>query len=311
MNNTIYFHTNYTSSRCDYYTKVSVEMQGKGVFCVVCNKKDGSLMHQKYAWDTSYSKNARRYIGLTREGLYIDLNMLASNWSKIGDKEKIELLSCVRGLPYAFTRFFRSNAGVLTKDEAREVENLCDNVVKTVVGFANGNASAENATADYKAEVVEEKWSQVGLETLTKNDLTAIITKIQENGNPAEGVEYNGKRYAVVNDNGMMMLKVRETVKTVAKAEETAKAEPAKPTAPSRKSVNMAFMVDNANLTEFVNGCFYKIVACPHSGYVGLLNDKGEERFVKSERVNIVSVFTEPPQGVNADQTKEAVCEEK
>lgn len=76
----------------------------------------------------------------------------------------------------------------------------------------------------------------------------------------------------------------------------------------TRKTVAMAQMVDNTNLTEFVNGCFYKIVECGKNGYVGLLTDKGEKRLVREGRVIIADVFAEPPKGVSAEPV---VCESK
>ena len=291
MNKSIYFHTNYTSSRCDYYTKVSVEISGRGMFCVVCNKKDGSLMHQQYGYCIDAKKRARRCMGLDRHGLCEGYDELDGAWINLDDKTREEVHKCTMSLPNAFRALCKSQS--FTNDEKNEICTFVAGMQSKVnslftSALLNGECESE-WTEEEKANMDSWHWEDVELRSMGKFDLASIMHGLQQS---IDGeTRYNGIRYRVVGVAGGMKLQCLKPNEVVAK-EKTQRNEPA---TPARKTMKMALMVDNSNLTEFVNGCFYKIVAGDKDGYVRLLNDRGEERLVRKERVSMADIYVEPP----------------
>ena len=53
--------------------------------------------------------------------------------------------------------------------------------------------------------------------------------------------------------------------------------------------------MNNENLTEFVNGCYYQFVKECVGGYIKILNDANEERTVSKSRVSLIDVYDQPP----------------
>lgn len=326
MNCTPYFHTNYTSSNTDYYTKVSVEVGNIGLFCVVRNKHNGSLQHQRYIY-AQKPCNYRWYRGNSQEGFYKGLENL--DWANISDEEKRNLYDCVKSLRYAKARFM-SVANLSAEDS-----NYLNDYVKGLIMdfeylFQNGTLPAQSAistatptttptptaetqstpiSAEYtqsnatpaetSTEIPAEtdEWNAIDLSVLTRDDLRNIIEMIQANGNPDGGIAYNGKTYAIANENGNMILKVKNAVFTTVPAQATTPTEIPAEKPIVRKTIQMAQMIDNKNLTEFVNGCFYRIVNNNTSNqFIGIANDKGETRMVKRNRVSVLNIYAEPPQ---------------
>lgn len=311
MNCTPYFHTNYTSSNTDYYTKVSIEVGNIGLFCVVRNKHNGSLQHQRYLY-AQKPCNYRWYRGNSQDGFYKGLDNL--DWANISDEEKHNLYECVKSLRFAKARF-TSVANL----SAEDFDYLNDYVNGLIMDFEylvqNGTlpaqsaipappaitATAENtqsnetetqATMPTATPAETDEWTDIDLSVLTRDDLRNIIEKIQVNGNPDNGIVYNGKTYAIANENGNMILKVKNAVSTTVATQATTPAE--KPIV--RKTIQMAQMLDNKNLTEFVNGCFYRIVNNNTANqFIGIANDNGETRMVKRNRVSVLNIYAEPP----------------
>ena len=74
MNFTAHFHTNYTSSGVgSTYTKVSIEVDGFGMFCVIRNKNTGRVQKQTYM---PGDYGARNYIGLSKNGYFNGVDSL-------------------------------------------------------------------------------------------------------------------------------------------------------------------------------------------------------------------------------------------
>ena len=109
MNFTVHFHKNYTSSGIGTaYTKVSVEIDGFGMFCVIRNKKTGKIQRQAYATG-KYS--TRNYIGLSRVGYFKGVDGLA--WQGMDDADKRGIVECVNSLPSSFRRFSKKCTAIL------------------------------------------------------------------------------------------------------------------------------------------------------------------------------------------------------
>lgn len=243
MNCTPYFHTNYTSSNTDYYTKVSVEVGNIGLFCVVRNKHNGSLQHQRYIY-AQKPCNHRWYRGNSQEGFYKGLDNL--DWANISDEEKRNLYDCVKSLRYAKTRFMS-----VANLSAEDFDYLNDYVNGLITDFEylyqNGNLPPQSAIPIATPITTPTPTAETQSTPISAEDT-------QSNATPAE-----------------------------------------KPIV--RKTIQMAQMLDNKNLTEFVNGCFYRIVNNNTANqFIGIANDNGETRMVKRNRVNIVNIYAEPPQ---------------
>ena len=145
---------------------------------------------------------------------------------------------------------------------------------------------------------VANAWETIRLCEFSANKLSDIIGIINENGIDGE-IDYDGSVYRTVKNGNSFSLQrktaTEPTEPTCAITEPTPKPQPKQK---QRKKVSMAYLTDNANLTEFVNGCFYKFVegkTIDGEQYAIVLNDKGEERKLLSKRVNIIDVFDAPP----------------
>ena len=83
--------------------------------------------------------------------------------------------------------------------------------------------------------------------------------------------------------------------------EETeAAAMPERVAAIARKSVMMARMTNAGSMTEFVNGNLYRFKDNSETDlngmrYILLYNEDGDERWVNRSKVDLITVFTEPP----------------
>lgn len=330
MNCTTYFHTNYTSSNVEYYTKVSIDVGSIGLFCVVRNK-NGSLQRQRYIYSQK-SYNCRWYRGNSQNGFYKDLQNL--DWSNLSDEEKNNLHECVKHLKHAKAYFIPAVAKLSQEDFdylndyvnglIMDFEYLYQNgtlPTQSAIPTATTTATAETQSTSATEEDTQssetpveipaetpvetptetDEWTDIDLSILTHDDLRNIIEMIQANDNPDGGIAYNGKTYTIINENGNMILKVKDAVSI------TTETPTEKPTEKPivRKTVQMAQMLDNKNLTEFVNGCFYRIVNNNTANqFIGISNDKGETRMVKRNRVSIINVFAEPPNASNPAETR-------
>jgi hypothetical protein len=145
-------------------------------------------------------------------------------------------------------------------------------------------------------------WGTVKLDTLSSFDLQSILELINYKGNPEEGVEYKGNTYRVMNDDsGRMVLRTlrrdvtRESDNGFHVNDNEKQPKPVVPPKPMRRTKRMAFMINNENLTEFVNGCYYKFVKELNADFITILNDASEERTVSRSRVSLLDVYDQPP----------------
>lgn len=305
-----YFHTNYSSNgKPEKYVKISVLIDGIGLFCTIVNKNTKALQCQKYVFKNGEPANKRNYIGVTTEGFHDGIFALSSNWSQISDEDKHLFMTCANMLGKAFRQFCFATPTPLdatTQQETRDhINMLRGNVFNLLNGQAVTNptptmpqvAPQPQATAPQ----IEPKWVTLKFSTIPVEDLNEIIKKINTDGNPVAGIEHNGKRYrCVLNDKGTVELR---TLDATAQVAPQATPEPmpqvvTRPVAPQRRKTRKAQMRDNANLTEFVNGCYYRILKELGNGFISIANDNGEERTVRTNRLNIVEVYDEAP--VNA-----------
>lgn len=304
MNFTVHFHTNYTSSGIGTaYTKVSVEIDGFGMFCVIRNKKTGKIQRQAYVFG-KYGK--RNYIGLSSVGYFKGLDGLA--WQGMDDADKRSIVECVNTLPFSF-KLFRKKCTIILN-----VSSLVNDYLKSlrqrfylmnIDSFSSApNDGAGNAvTVGATRESTSKKWVEVSIASLSSNDLPSILKMISEGKNPEEGVEYKGDRYRLICDGGKWILRKLRMDSTCEggngltandRKQQKIAVIPAPPK-PKRNTKRMAFMMNNENLTEFVNGCYYQFVKECGGGYIKILNDANEERTVSKSRVSIIDVYDQPP----------------
>ena len=304
MNFTVHFHKNYTSSGIGTaYTKVSVEIDGFGMFCVIRNKKTGKIQRQAYA---TGKYGTRNYIGLSRVGYFKGVDGLA--WQGMDDADKRGIVECVNSLPSSFKMFSKkyngiSNLSLRVLDYLKSLRQqfYLMNIDSTTGAPSDG---AENATTvGATRESTSKKWVEVSIASLSSNDLPSILKMISEGKNPEEGVEYNGDRYRLICEDGKWILRKLRMDSTCeggngltanGRKKQKIVAIPAPPK-PNRNTKRMAFMVNNENLTEFVNGCYYQFVKECGGGYIKILNDANEERTVSKSRVSLIDVYDQPP----------------
>ena len=304
MNFTVHFHKNYTSSGIGTaYTKVSVEIDGFGMFCVIRNKKTGKIQRQAYA---TGKYGTRNYIGLSRVGYFKGVDGLA--WQGMDDADKRGIVECVNFLPYSFKLFSRkyngiSNLSLRVLDYLKSLRQQF--YLMNTDSFSSAPSDgAENATTvGATGESTSKKWVEVSIASLSSNDLPSILKMISEENDPEEGVEYKGDRYRLICDDGKWVLRKLRKDSTCeggngltanGRRQQRPVAIPAPPK-PKRNTKRMAFMVNNENLTEFVNGCYYQFVKECGGGYIKILNDANEERTVSKSRVSIIDVYDQPP----------------
>ena len=304
MNFTVHFHKNYTSSGIGTaYTKVSVEIDGFGMFCVIRNKKTGKIQRQAYA---TGKYGTRNYIGLSRVGYFKGVDGLA--WQGMDDADKRGIVECVNALPSSFRRFSKkyngiSNLSLRVLDYLKSLrQRFClmnNDSFSSAPSDDEGNATTVGATG----ESTSKKWVEVSIASLSSNDLPNILKMISEENDPEEGVEYKGDRYRLICDGGKWVLRKLRMDSTCeggngltanGRRQQKIVAIPAPPK-PKRNTKRMAFMVNNENLTEFVNGCYYQFVKECGGGYIKILNDANEERTVSKSRVSLIDVYDQPP----------------
>lgn len=304
MNFTVHFHTNYTSSGIGTaYTKVSVEIDGFGMFCVIRNKKTGKIQRQAYVLG-KYGK--RNYIGLSSVGYFKGLDGLA--WQGMDDADKRGIVECVNSLPSSFKLFRKKctiilNVSSLVYDYLKSLRQrfylMNIDSFNSAPSDGAGNATTVGATR----ESTSKEWVEVSIVSLSSNDLPSILKMISEGKNPEEGVEYKGDRYRLTCDDGKWILRKLRMDSTCEggngltandRKQQKIAVIPAPPK-PKRNTKRMAFMMNNENLTEFVNGCYYQFVKECGGGYIKILNDANEERTVSKSRVSIIDVYDQPP----------------
>ena len=313
MNFTAHFHTNYTSSGVgSTYTKVSIEVDGFGMFCVIRNKNTGRVQKQTYM-PGDYS--ARNYIGLSKKGYFNGVDSLKQAWSGMADDDRRSILDCVNSyLASCLIRFGKkcketptetpfdvSEAYANLRKLLQELFEMNDSSSSVPTGHDDAESNATDCTDRGFASM---NWVEAKISSLSNNDLKSIMQMIYEKENPEEGVEYKGNRYRVMyDDNGKMiirMLKKDSTCEggnglTVNDRKQQKIAVIPAPPKPKRNTKRMAFMMNNENLTEFVNGCYYQFLKECGGGYIKILNDANEERTVSKSRVSLIDVYDQPP----------------
>lgn len=310
MHFTTHFHTNYTSSGVgSTYTKVSIEIDGFGMFCVIRNKNTGRIQRQAYLL---LEYGTRNYIGLSRTGYFNGVDSLKQAWAGLNDADKSNILDCVNNLDSGFRRFVRKYKEIsgTTPPDENEVHSYLNMLVFVMNGDSTvvptSNNDAENATTVGTAgESTSRNWVEAKISELSSNDLENIMKMIYDKENPEEGVEYKGNTYRVMrDDSGRMVVRMLqkdatcENGNSVPVNDNEKQPKPvavATPLKPKRRTKRMAFMTNNENLTEFVNGCYYKLVKEVNCDFVTILNDANEERTVSKSRVNLVDVYDQPP----------------
>ena len=304
MNFTAHFHTNYTSSGVGAtYTKVSIEIDGFGMFCVIRNKNTGVIQRQAYM-PGKYTM--RNYIGLSHKGYFDGVDSLKQAWSRMDDADKNYIMGCVRySLTSSFRQFskkYKEISGMALPEE-NEVYTYLNNLRQALDEMSrySFSTSTSSDSADSTAVVgaTTANWDTVKINELSTKDLQNIIAMINDNGNPEEGIEYKGSRYCVMcDDDGRRIIRVIrgnancESVNGFANEKQP---KPVAPPKPKRRTKRMALMTNNDSLTEFVNGCYYKFVKDVSSDFVTILNDANEERTVSRSRVSLIDVFDPPP----------------
>ena len=306
MNFTAHFHTNYTSSGVGAtYTKVSVEIDGFGMFCVIRNKNTGMIQRQAYM---SGKYTMRHYIGLSHKGYFDGVDSLKRAWSRIDDADKNYILGCVKySLTSSFRQFSKKYQEIsgMPSPEENEVYTYLNNLRQALDEMSrySFSTSASSDSADSTAVVgaTTANWDIVKINELSTQDLQNIIAIINDNGNPEEGIEYKGNRYCVIcDDDGRRIIRVIrgnancESVNGFVNDNEK-QPKPVAPPKPKRRTKRMALMMNNESFTEFVNGCYYQFVKECGGGYIKILNDANEERTVSKSRVSIIDVYDQPP----------------
>ena len=314
MNFTAHFHTNYTSSGVGpTYTKVSIEVDGFGMFCVIRNKNTGRVQKQTYM---SGDYGTRNYIGLSKNGYFNGVDSLKQAWPGMADDDRRSILDCVNSyLASCLIRFGKkckekpmetpfdvSEAYANLRKLLQELFEMNDSSSSVPTGHDDAESNAMDCTDRGFASM---NWVEAKISSLSSNDLKSIMQMIYDKENPEEGVEYNGNAYRVMNDDsGRMVLRVLQKDATCegdsgfTANDDERQSKPVAttiPPKPKRTTKRMAFMMNNENLTEFVNGCYYRLVRELNDSYITILNDANEERTVSRSRVSLLDVYDQPP----------------
>ena len=318
-----YFHTKYTRVQGEQYTKISVRTE-YGVFAVILNKKTKDRQRQAY----TNKKPAARvvYCGTTANGLYKGFSGLARDWEHLEDIEKTHLSLCWNMLLSSLYLLGSKGIddGTTTQAQFAEVRDWCKpyfcctltEVLQKVhdhAADAPQDAFATSATPEVAvattteplATVQTDEWGKVPVFDLSPDDLNKILDIVNQAGNPAEGIEYNGNRYRVTkSETGYMELKYKAGAPAATPAARIAdtviaSAPVAEPAKPKRRTMRMVEIINGEGLTEFVKGSLYALLSNANMGgtpFYKVANDNGEERYIRCDRARQVEVFAEPPE---------------
>ena len=289
-----YYHTNYKSigSSTDCYTKVSIEIPGRGAFCTIVNHETGGVQCQCYV----YSKRPRKssyFYGKGTIGMFKDLDSLVESWGSLSEIQAKSMETCIMYLKKAVRKYIdedESLYGIEEADAKNHVDKLVETFTEKISALKNGDVEASNSGT-------EMKWEVIDTYSLSREDMGRLVKEINDNGNPEDGTPFNGKLYSIQSDmNGVARVMVLKSAPVTSQNVFIQE----KPVAPVRirKRVQKAMMIDCGDLTEFINGCYYKIVSNAHMDgmdFVNIQNDNGESRCILKNRVKIVDVFDEAP----------------
>lgn len=285
----IIFNENYESS--DKYIKVSVFMEKDdriGIFAVCYNPRTHKIQMQRYVNPNNVNMIVDGKDPWKIKCLDFDLSLLEKQWQYLEKDVKNAFKECVTSLPKSFKKYLELDneisADKTIKNEIISKLNKCIQDFKDVY------------MKDYTSEVEEEQepienWVEVQLKDMSSDDLCELTQKIANEKNPANGVEFKGKYYRIYNGGHELVLQVNST-----DGGENTNENIIRPKV--REFIRMAKMINADGLNDFIKGNFYMVNdvnVYDGKKYYLLTDNRGVNHSIAENRLQFVSVYTEPP----------------
>ena len=285
----IIFNENYVSSH--KYIKVSVFMKKDyriGIFAVCYNPRTHKIQMQRDVNPSNVNMIIEGKIPCKIKCLDFDLSLLKKQWQYLEKDVKNAFKECVTSLPKSFKKYLELDneisADKTIKDEIINKLNKCIQDFKEIY------------MKDYTSELEEEQepienWVNVQLQDMSSDDLCELTQKIANEKNPANGVEFKGKYYRIYNGGHELILQVNST-----DGGENTNENIIQPKV--REFIRMVKMINADGLNDFIKGNFYMVNDVNiYNGekYYLLTDNRGVNHSIVENRLQIVSVYTEPP----------------
>jgi hypothetical protein len=283
---------------CNTYIKAGVEIWdgnvAVGMFAVLYNPRTQKVQIQTYNYNER-QRNARANIyGSQRRGI---VEFYANTMHNIDNakftKDEVEGLTfCLNNIKTAFKRYCKADNRI-DGTEKQKINRFIDDMNNQ---FFNNFGCEGEGTQKESSNTQSYGWVSCDVDNMTNEDMINIAKMLSEQGNPSNGILYKGELYRISNDGenlGMVLQKFSET-----ESESIEVSNNNTPIETVRKMIQMAKMKNADGLTEFINGNFYPVVNKEYYNgieFVTIVNDNGEERKIKINRLELIQVFNEPP----------------
>ena len=314
----------------EHYVKVSGVITfphrgTKDIFSVIVNKKTGNLQRQNRIDQFGTVRQMSTIVfgqGYRKCVFSRGIVDLAKLYQTLGDVTKKYLTDAMLSLPSAMYRTLDTDANMTTEEKngMRWIKERVSLYYKDIThgitpGDDVGKATRlveppQDAAPQDDGQASTMEWRKMTDQEKTEmdtEDMQAILKLIKESGEYL--ATYKGNSYLW--DPVERELYTRTYQVNAVTGETEAAAMPEQVAAIARKSVMMARMANAGSMTEFVNGNLYRFKDNSETDlngmrYILLYNEEGEERWVNRSKVDLITVYTEPPiQEEGTEQTEE------
>lgn len=303
----------------EHYVKVSgvitfPHRSTKDIFSVIVNKKTGNLQRQSRVDQNGTVRQMSTIVfgqGYRKCVFSRGIVDLAALYQNLDDETKKFLTDAMLSLPSAMYRTLDTDANMTTEEKSgmRWIKERFSLYYKDIThgiipGDDVGKATRlveppQDAAPQDDEPVATMEWRRLTDQELTDmdtEDMQAILKLVNESGDHL--ATYKGNSYLW--DPVDRVLYTRPCQVKDETGETEAAAMPEQVAAIARKSVMMARMANAGSMTEFVNGNLYRFkdnseMDMNGMRYILLYNEEGEERWVNRSKVDLITVFTEPP----------------
>lgn len=285
----IIFNENYESS--DKYIKVSVFMEKDdkiGIFAVCYNPRTHKIQMQRYVNPNNVNMIVDGKIPCKIKCLDFDLSLLEKQWQYLEKDVKNAFKECVTSLPKSFKKYLELD-NEISADKTIKNE-IISKLNKCIQDFKDVYMKDYTSEAEVEEEPIE-NWVEVQLKDMSSDDLCELTQKIANEKNPANGVEFKGKYYRIYNGGHELVLQVNST-----NGGENTNENIIRPKV--REFIRMAKMINADGLNDFIKGNFYMVNDVNvYNGekYYLLTDNRGVNHSIAENRLQFVSVYTEPP----------------
>lgn len=305
----------------EHYVKVSGVITfphrgTKDIFSVIVNKKTGNLQRQNRVDQFgTVSQMSTIVFGQGYRKCVFSWGMidLAKLYQTLDDDTKKFLTDAMLSLSSAMYRTLDSDANMTTEEKngmrlIKECISLCykDITHGTIPGDDVGKATRlveppQDAAPQDDETAQTMQWRPLDeheMNDMDTGEMQEILKLIQASGDFQ--ANYKGNSYLWDPVDKKLYTHPMPVTEETEETEEAAPPVAEEAAEIARRSVMMARMVNAGAMTDFVNGNIYRFkdnseMDMNGMRYILLYNDEGEERWVNRSKVDLITVFTEPP----------------